>query len=79
MQAWVHLTAARVAGRTLVLSAKLCPTSVLLWGFLCTEWVDGRPDLSLLEYREYINSRESGVIWPSAQADLCCSVSLPRR
>ena len=78
-RAWVHLTAARVAGRTLVLSAKLGVTSVLLWGFLCTEWVDGPPDLSLLRYRHCIDSRESGVIWPSAQAVLFCGVSLPRR
>ena len=77
-RAWVHLTAARVAGRTLALSAKLCATSVLLWGFSCAEWVDGPSDLSLLRYRHCIDSRQSGVIWPSAQAVLCCSASLPR-
>ena len=79
-RAWVHLTAARVAGRTLVLSAKLGVTSVLLWGFLCTEWVDGPPDLSLLRSRHCcIDSRESGVFLPSAHVVLCCGVSLPRR
>ena len=78
-RAWVHLTAARAAGRTLVVSDKLCAMSVLLWGFQCTEWVDGPPDLSLLRYRHGIDSRERGVYWPSAQDVLCCSVSLPRR
>ena len=78
-RAWVHLTAVRVAGRTLVLYDKLGVTSVLQWGFLCTEWVDGPPELSLLRYRHFIDSRESGVFWPSAQAVLSCGVSFPRR
>ena len=52
--------------------------SVLLWGFRCTERVDGLSALSLLRDRYCFDSRESGVIWPSAQAGLCCDVSLPR-
>ena len=54
-------------------------SSALLWGFLCTERVDGPSDLSLLRDRYCFDSRESGVILPSAQAGLCCDVRLPRR
>ena len=49
-RAWVHLTAARVTGRAYVLSGTLYAASVLLWIFLCTEWVDGPSDLSVLWY-----------------------------
>ena len=52
-------------------------SSVLLWGFCCTEWVNGPSDLSLLRERSCFDPRESGVNWPSAQAGLHCSVSLP--
>ena len=52
--------------------------SALLWGFLCTERVDGPSGLSLLHDRHCFDSRTSGVTWPSAQAGLCCDVSLPR-
>ena len=63
----------------LVLSASLCATSVLLSGFMCTEWVDGPYALSLLQYRHCIDSPESAPIWHSAQAVLCCSVRRPGR
>ena len=36
--------------------------SALLWGFLCTERVDGSSDLSLLQDRYCFDSRESRVI-----------------
>ena len=52
--------------------------SELLWGFPRTERVDRPSDLSLLRDRYRFDSRESGVIWSSAQAGLCCDVSLPR-
>ena len=85
-RACIHLTAARVAGLALALSANLSALhsawglalSVLLWGFLCTERVDGPSDFSLLRDRHCIDLRESGVVWPSAQAVLCYDVSLPR-
>ena len=52
--------------------------SALRWGFLCAERVDGPSDLSLLRDRYCFDSRESAVVWPSAQAVLCRDVSLPR-
>ena len=52
--------------------------SSLLWGFLGIERVDGPSDLSLLQDRSCLDSRESGVLWPPTQAGLCCDVSLPR-
>ena len=36
--------------------------SALLWGFLCTGRVDGPSDLSLLQDRSCLDSRESGVL-----------------
>ena len=54
-------------------------SSVLLWGFCCTEWVSGSSDMSLLRERSCFDPRESGVMWPSAQAGLHCGVSLPWR
>ena len=77
-RALVHLTAAMVAGLALDLSAWLCVSTVLLWRFLRAERKDGPSDLSLYRDRRCIDSRESGVNWPPAQAVLCCGVSLPR-
>ena len=58
--------------------ARQCASTVLQWGFLCTERVGGPSDWSLLQDRRCIDSHESGVIWPSARAVLGCGMSLPR-
>ena len=53
------------------------PTTSFMWGFCCTEWVNGRSDLSLLRERSWFSPPESEVNWHSAQAGLRYFMSLP--
>ena len=56
-RAWIHQAATRFAVLALAISVKLYALFVLLWGFLCTDPVDGPSDLRLLRDRYCIDSR----------------------